>query len=348
MSAELLRARLPGLRLPSVSLCGAETPIERAEAGDRGGARLWVKREDLAGTVYGGNKVRKLEWILPDVAARGGELLTLGGVGSNYLVAAALYGPAHGVSLRAVVFPQPDTEHARQNAALLNTYAASVTPAGSMVGLPWAGLKALIAGRRAGRPWPSFVWAGGTGALGDLGWVAGALEIEAQVKAGLLPPPTDLFVPVGSGGTAVGLTLGLGLTSLPTRVHGVRVVEGAFISPTALRWLGEATARRLRDAGADCPPYDPARLVLHDGVIGAGYGHPTPAGEAARAFARGSLGLTLDPTYTGKALACCLEWMATAQRGQNVLFINTYSSRHPELSLEALRHPLTGLLTPFE
>ena len=348
MSAELLRARLPGLRLPSVSLCGAETPIERAEAGDRGGARLWVKREDLAGTVYGGNKVRKLEWILPDVAARGGELLTLGGVGSNYLVAAALYGPAHGVSLRAVVFPQPDTEHARQNAALLNTYAASVTPAGSMVGLPWAGLKALIAGRRAGRPWPSFVWAGGTGALGDLGWVAGALEIEAQVKAGLLPPPTDLFVPVGSGGTAVGLTLGLGLTSLPTRVHGVRVVEGAFISPTALRWLGEATARRLRDAGADCPPYDPARLVLHDGVIGAGYGHPTPAGEAARAFARGSLGLTLDPTYTGKALACCLEWMATAQRGSNVLFINTYSSRHPELSLEALRHPLTGLLTPFE
>ena len=262
MSAELLRARLPGLRLPSVSLCGAETPIERAEAGDRGGARLWVKREDLAGTVYGGNKVRKLEWILPDVAARGGELLTLGGVGSNYLVAAALYGPAHGVSLRAVVFPQPDTEHARQNAALLNTYAASVTPAGSMVGLPWAGLKALIAGRRAGRPWPSFVWAGGTGALGDLGWVAGALEIEAQVKAGLLPPPTDLFVPVGSGGTAVGLTL--------------------------------------------------------------------------------------DPTYTGKALACCLEWMATAQSGANVLFINTYSSRHPELSLEALRHPLTGLLTPFE
>ncbi|MBK9369246.1 MAG: pyridoxal-phosphate dependent enzyme [Deltaproteobacteria bacterium] len=345
MSAELLRARLPGLRLPSVSLCGGETPIERAEAGDRGGARLWVKREDLAGTVYGGNKVRKLEWILPDVAARGGELLTLGGVGSNYLVAAALYGPAHGVSLRAVVFPQPDTEHARQNAALLNAYAASVQPAGSMVGLPWAGLKALIAGRRAQRPWPSFVWAGGTGELGDLGWVAGALEIEAQVKAGLMPPPTDLFVPVGSGGTAVGLTLGLGLTSLPTRVHGVRVVEGAFISQTALSWLGEATARRLRASGADCPPYDPARLVLHDGVIGAGYGHPTPAGEAARAFARDSLGLTLDPTYTGKALARCLEWMATAQSGSNVLFINTYSSRHPELSLEAHQHPLTGLLT---
>jgi D-cysteine desulfhydrase len=328
-----------------VSLCGPETPIERAEAGDRGDARLWIKREDLAGTTYGGNKVRKLEWILPDVAAKGGELLTLGGVGSNYLVAAALYGPAHGVSLRAVVFPQPDTEHARQNAALLHANAASVTPAGSMVGLPWAGLKALIAGRRAGRPWPSLVWAGGTGALGDLGWVAGALELEAQVKAGLLPPPTDLFVPVGSGGTAVGLALGLGLTSLPTRVHGVRVVEGAFISQTALTWLGGVTARRLRDAGADCPPYDPARLVLHDGVIGAGYGHPTPAGEAARTFAHERLGLTLDPTYTGKALACCLSWMERAPKGSNVLFINTYSSRHPELPAEALTHPLTALLT---
>lgn len=345
MSAELLYARLPGLRLPSVSLCGPATPIERAEAGDRGGARLWVKREDLAGTVYGGNKVRKLEWILPDVAAKGGELLTLGGVGSNYLVAAALYGPAHGVSLRAVVFPQPDTEHARQNAALLSAHAASVTPAGSMVGLPWAGLKALIAGRQAARPWPSFVWAGGTGELGDLGWVAGALELEAQVKAGLLPPPTDLFVPVGSGGTAVGLSLGLGLTSLPTRVHGVRVVEGAFISQTALTWLGEATVRRLRASGADCPDYDPGRLVLHDGVIGAGYGHPTPAGEAARAFARDSLGLTLDPTYTGKALARCLEWMLTAPQGSNVLFINTYSSRHPSLPPEAQQHPLTALLT---
>jgi D-cysteine desulfhydrase len=345
MSAELLRARLPGLRLASVSLCGPATPIERAEAGDRGDARLWVKREDLAGTVYGGNKVRKLEWILPEVAARGGELLTLGGVGSNYLVAAALYGPAHGVSLRAVVFPQPDTEHARQNAALLSAHAASVTPAGSMVGLPWAGLKALIAGRRAGRPWPSLVWAGGTGALGDLGWVAGALEIEAQVKAGLLPPPTDIFVPVGSGGTVVGLVLGLGLTSLPTRVHGVRVVEGAFISKTALRWLGEATARRLAAEGADRPRYDPDRLVLHDGVIGAGYGHPTPDGEAARAFASDRLGLTLDPTYTGKALGRCLGWMATAPKGSNVLFINTYSSRHPTLPQGALTHPLTGLLT---
>lgn len=346
MSAELLRARLPGLRLPSVSLCGPPTAVERAEAGDRGGARLWVKREDLAGTVYGGNKVRKLEWILPEVAAGGGELLTLGGVGSNYLVAAALYGPAHGVSLRAVVFPQPDTAHARQNAALLNAYAASVTPAGSMAGLPFAALKALVEGRRAGRPWPSLVWAGGTGALGDLGWAAGALEIEAQVQAGLLPPPTDIFVPVGSGGTAVGLTLGLGLTSLTTRVHGVRVVEGAFISERALTWLGETTVRRLRAEGAAaCPDYDPGRLVLHDGVIGAGYGHPTPAGDAACAFAQERLGLRLDPTYTGKALARCLEWMESAPKGANVLFIHTYSSRHPTLPAEALQHPLTALLT---
>lgn len=345
MSAELLRARLPGLTLPSASLCGPATPIERAAAGDRGGARLWVKREDLAGTIYGGNKVRKLEWILPDVAAKGGELLTLGGVGSNYLVAAALYGPALGVSLRAVVFPQPDTEHARQNAALLSAHAASVEAAGSMVGLPWAGLKALIAGRRAGRPWPSLVWAGGTGELGDLGWVAGALELEAQVKLGLLPPPTDLFVPVGSGGTAVGLSLGLSLTSLPTRVHGVRVVEGAFISKTALTWLGQATARRLQASGADCPPYDPSRLVLHDGVIGAGYGHPTPAGEAARTFAREALGLSLDPTYTGKALARCLEWMSSAPKGTDVVFINTYSSRHPDLPDDRLRHGLSHLLT---
>ncbi|MEY3210348.1 MAG: hypothetical protein RIT28_829, partial [Pseudomonadota bacterium] len=105
------------------------------------------------------------------------------------------------------------------------------------------------------------------------------------------------------------------------------------------------TARRLRAEGADCPPYDPTRLELHDGVIGAGYGHPTTAGEDARAFARDALGLTLDPTYTGKALARCLAWMATAPKGSNVLFINTYSSRHPELPPEALTHPLTALLT---
>src|SRR4051812_10755020 len=104
-------ASLPWARL---DLLGGPTAVDRV-ADD-----LWVKREDRAGTVYGGNKVRKLEYLLGRVAETGGDVLTLGAVGSHHLLATALYGSRAGIRVHGVVFPQPDSPHARETARAIH------------------------------------------------------------------------------------------------------------------------------------------------------------------------------------------------------------------------------------
>ena len=80
---------------------------------------MWVKREDRAGTVYGGNKVRKLEWLLGDALEIGGDVLSIGAVGSHHLLATAVYGSRQGIHVHGVVTPQPDHPHVRENARAL-------------------------------------------------------------------------------------------------------------------------------------------------------------------------------------------------------------------------------------
>jgi D-cysteine desulfhydrase len=172
-------------------------------------------------------------------------------------------------------------------------------------------------------PW--YLPAGGSNAVGALGYVETALEIADQVRAGELPEPATVAVPVGSGGTAAGLALGLRLAGLATRVLGVVVNDSFRLDAPVLVRLANRTSSLLRERGAgDVPTLEVADLAARFDWLGATYGDPTPASTSMVAAAAGA-GLDLEPVYTGKALAALAD-LAGELPGP-VLWLNTHGPR---------------------
>lgn len=277
---------------------------------------LWAKREDAAHPLYGGNKVRKLGYLLPAVRAAGGDLLTLGATGSNHLLACSLHGKRFGVRTHALVFPQPSTPHVEKNWAVLQREAASITFVPSEALLPFAALDAAAKVKKAHGHLPRFVWAGGSTPLGSMGWVEGGLELGDQVRRGDCPEPTDLFVALGSGGTVAGLLIGLEMAGLSTRLHAVRVVDRAFANRSIVLALARSVARRLSVR------VDASRLRVWHDHFGGGYGVESPEGRAAMELGHAH-GLSLEPTYTAKTLAAALSHRAP---DRVVLFLDSLNS----------------------
>jgi 1-aminocyclopropane-1-carboxylate deaminase/D-cysteine desulfhydrase-like pyridoxal-dependent ACC family enzyme len=320
-----LLARYPdlGASVPWISLGQLPTPIARLERlGQRLGVELWVKRDDLSGAVYGGNKVRKLEHLLAEAQRRAARaLVTVGGIGSNHVVATAIYGRQLGLPTRAIVVPQPVTPHVRQVLEQLRALQVELVPCSSRLGVPLA----LIRARR-GLERPLVIPPGGSSPLGTLGYVAAGLELAAQIERGELPMPDDIFVTLGSGGTLVGLRLGLALARLTCQLVGVRVVEWPFISRAWLRILLARTAALLRRAGVPDTGALPTMTLVHD-QLGGQYGRSTVAGQTAIDLAMETEGLKLDSTYTGKTMAALIARSRARSHARRVLFWHTLNSR---------------------
>lgn len=193
-----------------------------------------------------------------------------------------------------------------------------------------ASLPLLLWRHRSGRRLPYVLPAGGSSPIGALGYVEAAFELAAQVSAGDLPGPTHVVTAVGTGGTAAGLTLGLRLAGLPTRVVGVVVNNQLRLdAPTVLR-LARRTERLLRRRGAELPALDLGDddVVLLRDWLGDGYGHPTPEAEDARALAEERAGLNLETVYTAKALVAVRDMNAAERFGDGpVVFLNTNGPR---------------------
>jgi 1-aminocyclopropane-1-carboxylate deaminase/D-cysteine desulfhydrase-like pyridoxal-dependent ACC family enzyme len=328
--------------IPWLSLGRFPTRVERIKGLTSDAVELWVKRDDESGVTYGGNKVRKLEFLLGEARARGvTRLLTLGGIGSHHVLATAIYGRAAGFAVEAVVFPQPLNDHVRQQLRADAAVGAQLVPTRGYAGVPLA----VWRRRRGGVAW---IAPGGSSATGTLGYVAGALEILEQVARGALPPPQHVYVALGSGGTAAGLLLGLrgapSLPSLAAEIVAVRVVDRLVANGRATRRLAAATEALLCQASDDVRQWfnhwhrEKLRsstenwqmlnqsLRVEHGFFGGAYGRPTPAAQAAVVRAA-AVGLHLEPTYTGKAMAALLA-DADAGRldGRRVLFVDTFNS----------------------
>src|SRR5690606_35113933 len=146
------------------------------------GVRLLVKRDDLCARPYGGNKVRKLEFILAEAKRRGAErLITVGAVGSHHALATTVYGRAHGFRVTLVLFPQQMNEHVRRILLLDYALGAELRYTPRMETVPAAMLAARIAyrGERC-----RVVPPGGSDAFGTLGYVSAALELAEQIADG--------------------------------------------------------------------------------------------------------------------------------------------------------------------
>ncbi|RNL75530.1 pyridoxal-phosphate dependent enzyme [Nocardioides marmorisolisilvae] len=301
------------------------TPVRRLD-GLVDGVDLWLKDESRFGDgAWAGNKVRKLEWILPEARRRGTRtLFTVGGIGTHWGLACALYGADHGLRTVLGLVDQPVDDHVRQQLARLEASGAELhryrNPTRLKLAAPWLIARNLHGGRL---PW--YLPAGGSNAVGSLGYVETALEIAAQVQAGDLPEPATVVTAIGSGGTAAGLALGLRLAGLRTRVFGVVVNDAFALDAPVIAGLARRTAGLLTDRGAgELPRIAAEDLTTSPDWLGRTYGDPTPASVAMVEKATG-LGLELEPVYTGKSLAAIAD-LADTLDGP-VLWLNTHGPR---------------------
>jgi len=300
------------------------TPVAHLRSLSRPGCDLWVKRDDRTASLYGGNKVRKLERILADAAAkRARRIVTFGAAGSHHVLATALHGRQAGFSVAAILTPQPRTQHAVDNLRAALAAGLDARPAAIPALIPIALARTLGKGDYVVPP-------GGSSVLGALGYASAASELADQIRTGALPAPDAIVVALGSGGTAAGLLAGLAREGLAARIVAVRVVHPALIGKLRTAGLAKLVAKRqgTRAGMSDLIQ----RLEIEPRFAGLGYGEPSPEGSRAMDLAA-SEGLLLEPTYTAKAFAAALDRVARGSHGC-VLFWNTFSSAPLEPLLE--------------
>jgi len=320
-------------RLDAVPLGLFPTRVERLHRieTDLGSDPLYVKRDDLSGEAYGGNKVRTLEVLFGRARALGArEIIATGAFGSNHAVATALHASRAGLRPGAVLFPQP------YSFAALENLRVTLARAERLVVVPHWSCFPFGLWRASGHE-RSIMVPGGATPVGALGYVAAALELASQVARGELEAPRRVFVGVGSTCTTAGLIvgfthaarLGLGFQRAP-EVIAVRVspwpvtsrfrILGLAVRASAL--LAELSGEKLGLSRQELAPG--FRIDGHE--LGSGYGRPSPAGLRAIALFRAQALFELDTTYSAKAAAGFLASARARHEGPS-LFWSTKSTR---------------------
>ncbi len=312
-----------------VVLGDAPTPVRDAGVLRPG---LWIKDEGAIHREYGGNKVRKLEFLLHGAGER---VVTMGAAGSHHVLATAVHASRLGHRVEAMAFPRPETPHARQ------VLRAATARATLHVARDYEEVMQSFERLAVGAT--SFP-AGGSSPLGTLGWVLAGLELAEQVSRGELPEPRRVYCPLGTAGTVLGAAIGLRLGGLRSRVVAVRVVPAEWLTREKIAALADEVLGLLGLRGVSA---NDLAIEFDDARLGAGYGEPTA--EGIEAIARGAeAGLRLEPTYTGKTVAAALE--ADASHGPD-LYWQTHSTVPLEpLLAEAppLSAELEAMLVPIE
>ena len=308
---------------PRFPLATLPTPLQRAHNLERAlgpaAPRIYLKRDDLTGLAFGGNKTRKLEYVVADALAQGATVLvTEGTTQSNHarLTAAA----AARTGLRCVLVLDTRFGTAVQGNLLLDRLLGAeirLVPRGEdrRPGMERAAEELRAAGER-----PYVIPAGASIPLGSMGYVAMVPELLAQL-AEVAEAPTRLYAASSSLGTHGGLAVGARVFSAPFAVVGIAAEETSDVLKADLAPLATATADLL---GLDTR-FGPEDLTVDDRFVGPGYGHPTPEGLAAIRLLARTEAVFLDPVYTGKVMAGLLAHVREGRIGKDeaVVFLHT-------------------------
>jgi D-cysteine desulfhydrase len=291
--------------LPHVSLAFLPTPLQelpRLRQALGSAPRLFVKRDDQTGLATGGNKTRKLEFVVADALAQGADtLVTVGGPQSNHCRQTAAAAAKLGLRCVLVLGGRPQPRAGWQGNLLLDDLLGAE--------LRWAGERdrdAVLAETaetlRAEGAHPYVVPLGASIPLGAAGYVAAVEELVSQLDQLNLRLDRMVFTS-GSAGTHAGMLVGAKALGLPTRVEGICDDEHADTLLLKIKKLAADTASLLN---LDLS-FDDSDFILHSSYGQPGYGVITPAErEAIRLLAR-TEGLIIDPVYTGRALAALLD-----------------------------------------
>lgn len=330
MTAEDLATRLA--TLPRVRLATLPTPLEDAVrlrdalGGRTRCPRLLVKRDDLTGLGLGGNKARKLEFLMGRaLAERATSVITTGAVQSNHARMTAAAARRCGLGCDLVLTATDEAPALDGNLLLDRLFDARVHFVPSVdpmlaVGHDDARVAAIVDAHRLQGGRPYVIPVGGSSAVGAIGYVAGTLELVNQLEA-IGAAPRRLYFASGSRGTQAGLTLGAHLLAPSYELHGVAVSAG---EPEKIERARRAAvdAAALLDAGATVAG---ARYFTDQAFIGEGYGIPTAECLDALLLAARTEALVLDATYTAKALAALIAHVRSGELSPDdtVVFLHT-------------------------
>ena len=315
-------------RVPFAPLADLPTPLERLERlSAQAGAEIWIKRDGLTHPIYGGNKIRKFEFVFGDVLRkRSRVVLTGGGLGSHHTIAAAVIARQLGLQTVCAYYCQPINEEVHHHLRISPPLGIEAHFCGDYVGLAvsllWQYARWTVRARRL----PYFIYPGAPGTLGVLGYVNAAFEIQAQLQHSKTPEPDAIFVAAGSCGTFAGLLLGARLAGLTSTVTGVRVIEEDVANRPKIARMVNKAARYLhrRDPSIPLIQLGPEEVNLLDGYLGPGYAHSTGEAEQAVKQVTRAGGPLLETTYTGKAMAALLDH-AAQHPGARLLFVDTFA-----------------------
>lgn len=311
-------------RFPRVSLTRLPTPIEPLPrlSAHMGGPRLFVKRDDLTGLGLGGNKLRKLEFLLGEALAQGADtVLTVGALQSNHARQTAAACARLGLDCELVLRRGSHASEAYLNSGnlLLDRLFGARLHLLQAQESREERMEARAEDLRAAGRRPYCVPVGGSCGLGDLGYVACAEEIIAQSED-MNVRFDAVVVATGSGGTQGGLVAGMrlleGAPVIGMAVEGTRAEQEALAAAQAME--------TLHLLGRDAADLDSSVAVMDD-FVGSGYAKPTDSMREALSLAARFEGLVLDPVYTGKAFAGLIALARSGRfnNDQSLLFVHT-------------------------
>ena len=312
-------------RFPRLGLCDLPTPLERLDrlSAHLGGPAIWIKREDLTGLGFGGNKLRKLDYVLQEAIASDCDTLVSGGVvqsNSQRQVAAAaakLGLDCHLAVYHGRLAPPSPAYETSGNALLNKLYGATLHD------VPWTGdrnqaIRQIVERLKTEGRRPFFVPYGVSSGLGAVGYSSAALEIARQSQDRGFTPAAIVHCS-GSAGTQAGLVVGAAQSLPGIRVVGIDIdAEPARVEADVITYAREAAS--LLDV-----PFSPEDVEVVAGHAGPAYGVPHAATIDAMKLGGRLEALALDPVYSAKGLAGLIALIRDGRwrKGEHVIFIHT-------------------------
>ena len=317
-------------RFPKISLGHLPTPLEPMDNLRRalgGGPRLFVKRDDCTGLATGGNKTRKLEYLMGEALEQSAQMIvTQGAVQSNHVRQTAAAAARCGMKCAALLerrVPGTETEYEINGNMMLNDIMKlryEFRPAGTDMNAEAQAWGEQIAedGERV-----YFIPGGGSNATGALGYAQCARELSEQASAANIAMDWIVHA-TGSAGTQAGLLAGCAVIDCPAKVLGVSVRADEERQKANVGALAQKTLERM-DGNAQI---DAASVLVDDRFVGPGYGQMTEATAEAIMLLAQTEGIFLDPVYSGKGFAGLLARIREGAFGDDdvVVFLHTGGS----------------------
>lgn len=322
--------------LPHVSLCDVPTPLVKLEHfGDAVGHKnIFMKADYLTGKkideapfhLYGGNKPRKLEFLLADARAKNAEtIVTYGGVGSGCALATTVY--AHELGFKHCVLMlknQPNSPVVRHNLLLDYYYGAELRFSNNNQASRSAAQEIL-----RNSPTAYLIPLGGSNEIGAIGFVNAACELKEQIQQGAVQEPDLIYIPVGSCGSVAGLLLGLQAVGLQSKIVAVGVapedVDDEFYDTTKKLFAKTNALLNRLDPSFKVFAFPEDKLIMNKKFTGTQYGLFTQeAVEAIKLFNRAEH-VQLEGTYSAKPIAALIDDVAQGViADKTILYWNTY------------------------